>query len=665
MQSRPFYRSLRFKLIAGVVAILAAMSVLFYVQYVYQRDRMFEGLQPDLGQVARASLRLSMLKRDPSETQTLVDSLSRQERVRDVVILNNAGQVRFAPGGRRVGQAMDMTDPTCQICHRLGSGVRPTRTSFTNASGERILRTVEAIANEPACQTCHNPDDRLIGVLITDFSLADLDRRLLSDLQSTFLVLFASMLAITLVLNGALNRTVVFRVERLVSAMQRLGQGDLDQRLDASGQDEFADLAKAFNRLADSLQERVALEQKVREHAAALQLQTERLSALHSIATTTSQSLALHEVLDRGLSRVIEVTRADAGEVHLVDRNSGDLRLRAHLGSPPAFLQSDAVIPMGQCICGLATHLTEPLVVEDVTRDPRATRFACQRAGYRSVMCVPLKSKGQALGVLTVHSRETRRFTSGDVEWLTAIGNQLGIALENAQLYEEMEHRVQELSKEVQYLAVLEERDRIAREMHDGLAQTLGYLNLKLKTVETLLIQGLVPQADAEVRQMETIIDEAYEDIRETISNLRRTVPSDQGLISALREYVHEFGLRDRVETEFVVVGPEDDRVLPPADGMQLVRIVQEALSNVRKHACAHRARVQFSQDSSGIEIMVEDDGRGFDAAGVARKGERHFGLDIMKERAESLGGRVWIESEIGRGTRVTVRVPKPLNVER
>jgi len=635
------------------------MSILFYVQYIYQRDRMIESLQPDLGQVARSSLRQSMLKRDPGETQTLVDSISRQERVRDVVILDALGQVRFAPGGRRVGQIMDMADPACQICHRLEISVRQTRASFTAANGERILRTVEAIANEPACQTCHNANDRLIGVLITDFSLADIDRRLLSDLQSTFLVLFVTSLVITLVLNAALNRTVVSKVERFVSAMQRLTQGDVTQRLDAGGQDEFADLALAFNRLADSLQEREALERAVRERTQALQLQTERLSALHSITTTTSKSLALNEVLNRGLSRVVEVTHAEAGEIYLVNRDSNLLQLRAHQGSPAEFLQADAFIPIGQCVCGLATHLTQPLVVEDLAHEPRLTRLVCQQGGFRSVMCVPLMSKDQALGVLTVHSREPHHFTADDVELLTAIGNQLGVALENAQLYEEMEQRVQELSKEVQHLAVLEERDRIAREMHDGLAQTLGYLNLRLKTIQALLDHDHIPEVQTEMRQMETIIDEAYEDIRETISNLRRAMPSDQNLVATLREYVHEFGLRDRVETAFVFDGPEEDGLLPPADGMQLLRIVQEALSNVRKHAGARHARVELKQDRSQIEIVIEDDGRGFDAAKISQKDRRHFGLDIMKERAESLGGHLWIESQIGHGTRITVRVPK------
>ncbi|MFQ6057298.1 MAG: GAF domain-containing protein [Anaerolineae bacterium] len=663
MRPQRVYDSLRFKITAGVVIPLLLSMVFFtYFQYVRQRNLLMDSMKrssTNLGEVIEGSLRYAMLSGDLSETRQIMDDIATQRGVKNLVLLDKRGEIRISSQEEEVGTRLDRQDPTCQICHQEEPQDRSRSVVFTTQRGERVFRNVNPIANAEECHACHDPATRINGVLITDLSMAEIDAQLAADVRQNILLSLVGILLAALGVNFAMNRLVLKKLEEFMVPIKRFSQGDFTPRVRVGGRDEIGELAESFNRMAQGLEEKARLERQVQERTVALQRQTERLSALHRITATTIRSLDLAQILDRGLAEVLEVMDMEAGEIYLLEDGGERLKLRAYVGSPTDFVQEETTIGVGQCLCGQASHLAETIVVQDVYNDPRATRLACQRQGYHSVACVPLRAKDRALGVLTVHDRPPRHFGPYDVELLTAIGNQLGIAIENAQLYEGMERRVQELSQEVQNLAVLEERDRIGREMHDGLAQALGYLNLKLKVAQGHLAAGRLAQAQEDLEQIEEVISESYDDVREAITNLRTTVSRERGLIPTLREYVHEFGLRHGLQTELVVRDGDVEPHFAPADEIQLIRIVQEALANVRKHAQAQRALVAFKLDGNQTEIVIQDDGRGFDADTVARKGGRHFGLAIMRERAESLGGALSIESQPGKGTRVIVRVPR------
>jgi two-component system nitrate/nitrite sensor histidine kinase NarX len=193
--------------------------------------------------------------------------------------------------------------------------------------------------------------------------------------------------------------------------------------------------------------------------------------------------------------------------------------------------------------------------------------------------------------------------------------------------------------------------------MHDNLAQTLGYLNLKVSIAEERLSSGQIAQAQASLLKLKQIAREAYTDARETIFSLRTTASSELGLLPTLREYLAEYRAYYGVDVRLVV----DDESLPefPADvGIQIACIIQEALTNVRKHARASKAWVRFEQEGDRVRISVEDDGQGFDPAQVAGKGRQYFGLQIMRERAESVGGELELDARPGQGMRVVMRLP-------
>jgi signal transduction histidine kinase len=248
-----------------------------------------------------------------------------------------------------------------------------------------------------------------------------------------------------------------------------------------------------------------------------------------------------------------------------------------------------------------------------------------------------------------------RRLHEAQEGRLRAQEEALDIARRSAEELEaKVRERTEELFEQVRRLAILEERDRLAREMHDSLGQVLGFVNLKTKVAEDLIARGRPADAGGELTQMRGAVQDAYEEVRQAILSLR-TTPHGQGVVASLREYAgrlrEQSGLDVRVESS-------DGIDLAPAVEAQVIRIVQEALTNVRKHADAHGVVVRFGRDGPDVLVAITDDGRGFDLAAVEAAKGMHFGLLTMRERAESIGGMLRVRSAPGQGTAVELRIP-------
>lgn len=262
----------------------------------------------------------------------------------------------------------------------------------------------------------------------------------------------------------------------------------------------------------------------------------------------------------------------------------------------------------------------------------------------RANAVVPLRLEQTVIGALWVESFDDTTFSAADLVDLGHLGDQSVIALEHATM-----------AARLQSVAVIEERARIAREMHDSLAQILGYLGLEVQTLEALARQGATDQLLEQLQAARTTIKSAQADVRENILSLRTTLAGDMGLYAALQEYVDEFSVQTGIQA--VLDHPTGDAPpLAPLAETQLVRIVQEALTNVRKHAGARRVEVNLRVHDEHLRLQIVDDGAGFDPAQVA--GNRHFGLHTMRERAESAGGVLVIHARPGQGTRVELVLP-------
>ena len=285
--------------------------------------------------------------------------------------------------------------------------------------------------------------------------------------------------------------------------------------------------------------------------------------------------------------------------------------------------------------------------------DPSADRsevcLHCQKdrtGGGIAQLSTRLRLGDQVLGALCVGSARARVFGVAERGLLGGLAAQAAIAIGNARLYER-----------VRGMAAVEERERLAREMHDGLAQALGFLNLKLTLAERMLDGGPPQPIRQALAEMRKVTSGAYEEVRQAIFGLRTMVSRGLGLLPTLSEYLHEFSPQAGIQVRLEVSEEAGQIRLAPEVEVQLIRIAQEALNNVRKHSGAHTARVRFWRETDHVLVAVEDDGTGFDPTASPKDGHRHFGLATMRERAEAVGGRLTVRSTPGRGTEVVLQV--------
>jgi signal transduction histidine kinase len=266
----------------------------------------------------------------------------------------------------------------------------------------------------------------------------------------------------------------------------------------------------------------------------------------------------------------------------------------------------------------------------------------------RAAAVVHLNLDEKPIGALWIARHEGVPYSETDLIWLECLADQVVIAIQHGLM-----------TSQLQSFSIIEERGRIAREMHDGLAQVLGYLNLQVQTLETLLKRDKQDALRIELEQMRRAVQVAHADVRENILSLRTTLANEKGLISAIDEYLNEFGIQTRIETQFdnKVDGPLN---LASLAEVQLVCILQEALTNVRKHAQANVVNVHIAQklSSSQCEYLlmeVTDNGIGFVDN---NNGKRSFGLQTMHERALAVGGELAVRSIPGEGTTIICRLP-------
>lgn len=303
-------------------------------------------------------------------------------------------------------------------------------------------------------------------------------------------------------------------------------------------------------------------------------------------------------------------------------------------------------------------HVTNRLILECVRTshsycsDGGETAQAVEGIGFncgqpvRSFAIVHLEMDAVPVGALWLASFDRRPYTETDLVWLESMADQVIIAIQHSMM-----------TAQLQTLSVIEERGRIARDMHDGVAQVLGYLNLQLQTLEALWKQDKKDSFETELNQMRQAIQAANADVRESILSLRTTLANDKGVVSAMAEYIEEFGLQTGIEIRFIDQVQGEINLSSIAE-VQLVCILQEALTNVRKHARAGRVEVLLTKDAQAggdfITLQVSDDGVGFEN----HESRRSFGLKTMGERAFSVNGDLKIHSVVNQGTTVRCTLP-------
>jgi nitrate/nitrite-specific signal transduction histidine kinase len=798
--------SLRLLFVVVSVALIGILSLASFM-LTSLRQQYIEQIETSTARSNRmlvAGLEHDMLTHDTAMQNAVIQDIAEDFDGERIQIIDQNNTVRGSSLPGELGQVIQQSSPVCQTCHKDGK-TQPVITQQVIGSpvnGVQTLLSANPILNQPECNSCHDPQVKTLGVLVTQTPLADLGQLMQDGLRRIATAGFVTFSILVGLMVPALRKTIIEPIGELSKGIAEVGAENLDYPVREESNNELGQLARAFNVMREHLKD---------THTAMLE-RSQELALLYDVALVTGQLLDLEKILYSALDTVLSQFDLEVGLIYLRDSTKNRFEVVASRGLSPgqlAGIEQKRQTPGGDLT--LMAALTRKVhFIPDVSKDHHFVGDWDNPKG-RSYINVPLISQGKVVGTLELTSRVGQPMTERQVKILTAVGHQIGIAIDNNSLLTETERNAREaltlyqlgadvsssleldqvldtiakgarvalsadigvvglydqehheliiksasgvqpvswrgrripaedfrlfksseainlqsdsfdlpapfmellknakitnmlavpllrgeqahgvvavlslkkrvfskedtrlltrlaqqvvvaienarLYQQVRYVAVLEERDRLGREMHDDLAQSLGYLNLRASVTGDLLASGNIEQARASLQDMKQVTRNTYTDTREAIFNLRNAVSLNTDLVPALRQYLADYSAHYGLDAQLVIEDGSQTEFKEDVT-LQLSRIIQEALTNTRKHAYATRAWIRFEPDGSGARIVVDDNGNGFDPATAQPAGNGHYGLQIMHERAESFGGSVEFIPELGHGTRVVIHVP-------
>ena len=375
-----------------------------------------------------------------------------------------------------------------------------------------------------------------------------------------------------------------------------------------------------------------------------LERRNEELLALHSAGLDVASELSLDVLLKKAVDRARSLVGAKYGALSIID-DHGHIEAFITSGISDETRAAIGPPPVGHGVLGVVLHEGVHLRLSDIARHPKSAGFPANHPHMKSLLAVPVPSRVFRGNLyLADKAGGDGTFNSDDEQTLERFALQAAIAIDNAQLHAKAAD-----------LAIAQERVRIAHEMHDGLAQVLGYVNTKVQAATAYLTRGKIEEANQQMKELAVSAREAYTDVRESIVGLRTLPDEGRSLRDALTEFVERWKEQSGVVATVEIDG---SMRLRTAVELQLIRIVQESLTNVRKHAKASRVWVDIRRDGETLRACVKDDGVGFLRTAPKRGDFPRFGLTTMHERAESIGGALIIDSKPGEGTTVNFEMP-------
>ena len=426
---------------------------------------------------------------------------------------------------------------------------------------------------------------------------------------------------------------------------RQLGQIYLTDKLDDS---EFTEdderIIQMLAGYAAAAIQNARLMDELRVRDTALTRRSEDLTLLNDIASALTASLEQDEILNKTLAVVIDYMKVEAGEIFLLEDDGETLRMVLHRGQAAEAFWTRNRFKKGEGVIGMVAQTGVPVFSSDLTKDSQFIRSAVLEAGFRQIAYLPLKSGDNLLGVMSVATRSRQPLDERSLQLLSAVANWAGLAIENAHLHQNAKR-----------LAILEERDRIGMDLHDGIIQSVYGVGLSLENA----LHTIDEDSDlAKVRIKESIagLNQSIRDIRAYILDLRPRQMGNDGLMSGLRRLVTEY--RAHTFSEVLLNGPEkqpDD--LPQINNLALFHICQEALGNASKHSCANHVDINLFTTTDRVVMEIHDNGKGFAVEKMTTT--IGHGLSNMQTRAHAVGGDVEITSAPGEGTTILAWVPR------
>jgi nitrate/nitrite-specific signal transduction histidine kinase len=484
-------------------------------------------------------------------------------------------------------------------------------------------------------------DDRDRWVVISEQSWAEVMQPSL-PYQQLLLVLLALGVIVPSLVTAYGVRHITNPIRKLIQASQEVTAGKFRQRIEVNTGDEIETLAEQFNLMSAELDESYAsLEKRVTER-------THELATLNAIAARMSSSLNLNEIMADALKRIMELTGMEYGIAYRIAGSEGGvvnngtyaeeayLRVMAFRGLPPTYADFGDNLPLSRSAAGVAGYRGEPVIwsLEELPTES-ALRARLVTLGVKQVIAIPLIAKGRLVGSLNLSTNKSRTFPPEQIALLKSIGQQIGVAVENAHLYEQAEQT-----------AIAAERSRLARELHDAVTQTLFSASLIADVIPRIWKRD-PEEGLRNLEELRQLTRGALAEMRTLLLEMRPESLDRSDLKSLLTQLADAFTGRVRVPVSLIIQG---DCELTHDVKIVFYRVAQEALNNIAKHSGARQVDLHMECQPGHMYLCIQDDGLGFEAGSLTPD---HMGMAIMRERTHSIGAILKVESEVGQGTTV------------
>jgi two-component system sensor histidine kinase UhpB len=353
MRQVKFYKGLRFKIILGLISLLTlTMTILFIAQYFHHRKKMITNLQenisPHLTQMVNDVLKSSMLSKNKDEIQYILEAVRQYPDVKSIFILNRTGRIVMSINNKDTGKIIDIRDATCQVCHRGTTKALNKTVIYSSHEGEKIFRNVNPIYIRKECLACHKSEEKIAGVLVTDFTLMHIEKQLRAEFKENILFLFFAIGISTLVIGVALNQLVIKKLQRFVEAASLFGRGEFKEMISFKSDDEIKKLAESFNVMAKTLMEKMRLERKYLSQIIDAQ-ENERRRISRELHDEIGQALyAIQfnlEMVDKDLPHTTSVVRGRLVEAKSLSTQTLTVMRQLSLDLRPTMLDDLGLIP--------------------------------------------------------------------------------------------------------------------------------------------------------------------------------------------------------------------------------------------------------------------------------------------------------------------------------
>lgn len=448
---------------------------------------------------------------------------------------------------------------------------------------------------------------------------------------------------------------IIRPLEALLDGVQTIGRGGFGVAIPTGYIQEFAQVSKGFNQMSAHLKTLYTdLEGLVARQTQDLARQNRDLEMLYQTTRDLHQTHTPTKAAEEFLSRVVPAVSASAGSIRLLDFERKRTDLVASTGLPADVQTAEQCSELEACLCGHKDKSGEGGRPSENpsgqsacfydARDYGNLPFVTGHPGFARVSVFPILYKSEELGILTLYFSDGIELGENDDSLLRTLCGQLGVSIANSRFAQERSQ-----------LAVLQERNLIAQGLHDSIAQTLTFLNLQVQMLDSAYKAGEKEQMEENIRFLTDGVQECYDDVRELLLNFRTKI-SNKDFPEAVTSLLARFEQQTQIEVD--TAWRDDGPSLNNDEQLQVIFILQESLSNIRKHAQAHHVVVELD-NRHDFTLRIRDDGVGFDTGRLKNMSEAHVGLGIMQERARRINAVLSVESQPHQGTTVTLVLPQ------